>query len=113
MSSLPGLHLEDYIAWAFDFVVEDQPDPNFSLSVVEALGSSTGRKHVSKEQFAVLLKDFEHYREEVESWLAAFNSETQSWRMYAENSPVPAVLWLEAQLVAQFMGSAKPNGTKK
>jgi len=89
MSSLPGLNLEDYIAWNYDLVVADSPEANWSLGAAEMLGSIPPRKRMTKAEFTKVVEAFEPYREQVEDWLMDFDEENQSWRDYAGYSPVP------------------------
>lgn len=70
MSSLPGYTLEEYIAWNWDLVVDDNSGVNTSLHLAEALGmSTTARPRITKEQFAPILALYEPYREQVENKL--------------------------------------------
>ena len=89
MSSLPGLNLEDYVAWNYDLVVEDAPEANWSLGAAEMLGTVSKRRRMTKAEFAKVLEHFEPYREQVENWLMDFEEDRQSWRDYAGYSPVP------------------------
>ena len=86
MSSCPGSTLEDFLAWNFDLVVEDQRDPNFSLNIAEALGNIAPRPRMNREQFKKLVALFEHHREMVEYKLEDFDEDNQSWRDYAGGS---------------------------
>ena len=61
MSSLPGLKLEDYIAWNYDLVVEDSPDPNWSLCAAEMLGTIRPRRRMTQAEFAEVIEVFEPY----------------------------------------------------
>lgn len=83
MSSLPGLDLEDFVAWNFDLVVEDQGEANPSLGIAEAIGTRKPRPRLTKDQLAAVLALFEPYRERVEAALSAFDEGNQSWRDYA------------------------------
>lgn len=83
MSSLPGLDLEDYLAWQYDLIVEGDGSANPSLEIAEALGVATRRQRVSAEQFQRLVIASEHLRHDVEYRLGQFDEETQSWRDYA------------------------------
>lgn len=84
MSSRPGLTLEAYLAWAYNLVVEDEPENNTSLGIAEFLGTATHRRPViTKEQFAPIVAKFEEYREQVEDKLLDFDEDNQSWRDYA------------------------------
>jgi len=84
MSSLPGLTLEDFLAWNYDLIVDGDGSANPSLSIAEALGtSSIPRKNITGQLFAALVTLFEPHRELVEERLGEFDGETQSWRDYA------------------------------
>lgn len=83
MSSLPGLTLEAYLAWFFDLVVEGQPEANVSLGLAEAVGIETRRTVLTPAEFGRLVLEWEGDRERIESWLAAYDEESQSWRDYA------------------------------
>lgn len=84
MSSRPGLLLEDLVAWNWNLVIEDQPDPNESLRIAEVLGTSvSNRLRLTKQEFEPVLALYEPYRESVEYRLQDFDEDTQSWRDYA------------------------------
>lgn len=85
MSSLPGLKLEDYLAWEYDLTVTGQEEANISLGIAEALGTvKKARPTVSQEKFKELVNLHEHLREKIEDLLADFDEDTQSWRDYAQ-----------------------------
>lgn len=83
MSRLPGLRLEDFLAWNYDVVVLDEADPNWSLMAAEALGTIKPRDRMRRDEFGLLVAVFEPYREDVERRLATFDGEAMSWRDYA------------------------------
>lgn len=86
MSSLPGLDLEDFVAWAYDLIVEGHHDCNKSLAIAEAFGTASSvRPFISKERFDDLVAIFEPIREQVENLLINFDEETQSWRDYSQH----------------------------
>lgn len=83
MSSLPGLLLEDFVAWNFSLVVEEQNESNISVGLAEFLGTTKKtRRNLSKLEFLPVIKLFEQYRERVEERLLEFEEGT-SWRDYA------------------------------
>ena len=96
---MPGLDLEDFVAWNYDLVVEDSTDVNFSLGVAELLSTIPQRQRMTKEEFAKVLAPFEPYRERVENWLLDFDEDNQSWRDYAAYAPVQDVFEAGAILV--------------
>lgn len=83
MSSRPGLDLQDYVAWMFDVVVQDQADPNFSLAAAELLGTAVCRRRIAQSDFKKVIRLFEPWRVQIEDKLLDFNEDTQSWRDYA------------------------------
>ena len=109
MSSIPGLTLESYVMWNHNLVVigylrriyprrhkgkekEESikmatfsfgTSANTSLQIAEALGVNTRRVNLSPAQFDTILSIYEPYRAIVETRLADFNEESQSWRTYA------------------------------
>jgi hypothetical protein len=83
MSSLPGLLLEDFVAWQHDVVVEGNSDPNFSLGLAEALGKIPQRACHMQEYFKSILVFYEPWRERIEDKLDEFDEDNQSWRAYA------------------------------
>lgn len=84
MSTIPGYTLEAFLAWNYDIVVQDEPDPNPSLMIAEAMGTASQRRPVlTKEHFAQVVELFEDHRNGIEDWLDSFDPETQSWRTYS------------------------------
>lgn len=85
MSSCPGLTLEDFLAWQYDLVVEDQDEANISLGLAEALGTAVTRRQVlTQKEFAVIVQLFEEHREGIEDKLLDYDEEDHgSWRTYA------------------------------
>lgn len=83
MSSLPGTDLEAFIGWQWGLIVEDRPENNPSLGIAEAMGVQTNRITLSAEQFALLIRLYEPYREDIERQLDNFDEDTMSWRGYA------------------------------
>jgi hypothetical protein len=83
MSSLPGLSLEDFVAWQHSVVVEGQSDPNFSVGMAEFLSNVPLRPRIEENYFNKVLKLYEPWRVQVEDRLRDFDEETQSWRSYA------------------------------
>lgn len=108
MSSLPGYDLEDFVAWNFDLVVEEQGEANPSLGLAEALGTRKPRPRLTKEQFAAVLAPFEPYRERVEHALHEFDEENQSWRDYAGYSfdYIPDAVYEAAQSALRRKGES-------
>lgn len=106
MSSLPGLHLEDFLAWQYSLVVEDSPESNISVGIAESLLNVRTRPRVTKEQFSKIVDLYEPYRESIEYRLGEFDEETQSWRGYAEfvDYEVPETVNQQAQLLYKEMG---------
>jgi hypothetical protein len=84
MSSLPGLTLEELVAWNFNVVVTgpEPIDSNWSLRAAETLGTIPPRRRLSPVEFAPVVAIYEPVRAEAERLLAAFDPETQSWRDY-------------------------------
>lgn len=105
MSSLPGLDLEDFLAWQYSLVVEDSPESNVSVGLAEQLLNVRARPRVTKEQFSQLLALYEPYRESIEYRLGEFDEETQSWRSYAEyvDCEVPETVNQQALLLHKTM----------
>lgn len=82
MSSFPGNKLEDFLAWNFNLVVEGRDDVSANLAMAELLGNITRRPRLTEIQFIPLVQYFEPKRNEIETTLANFDGETQSWRDY-------------------------------
>ncbi len=83
MSSIPGYKLEAYVAWRYNVTVAEGAENNVSVGIAEMLGNVPQRPHLTKEQFAVLLAEFEPIRSTIEEWLGDFDEENQSWRNYS------------------------------
>lgn len=83
MSSLPGTDLEAFVGWQWGLRVEDQPENNQSLWIAEAMGVQTNRLTLSPAQFAILIRLYEPYREDIERKLECFDEDSMSWRDYA------------------------------
>jgi hypothetical protein len=91
--------LEDFVAWGLDIKVENQPDPNLSLEIAEALGTASRRRPILTErEFDPIVALFEPYREQVEWRLDEFEDEYMSWRDYAGASFdfIPDEVWAKA-----------------
>lgn len=85
MSTLPGLNMEDYLAWMYGLNVQDAPEANASLGIAEALGTVKHiRPAVTQEKFKELVTLYEKHREKIEELLSDFDEDDQSWRSYAE-----------------------------
>lgn len=84
MSSLPGYTLEDFVAWQWNLIVEEQSESNVSLGMAEFFGTVSRRKTLTQTEFKEIISLYLPYRQVIEERLADFDEETQSWRGYAE-----------------------------
>ena len=99
MSSLPGYTLEKYVMWMHDLIVDGDGGANFSLSVAEAIGtSSRNRRELTKEEFSMVLAPYEPHRDYIEDRLEWFEEDRMSWRDYSDYAfnDVPHVVWEKA-----------------
>lgn len=117
MSSCPGYRMEDYLMWAYDLTVEDQPDANTSLQIAESVGSaSKKRRHLNRAEFNMLVFGFERFRDRIEEQLENYDAET-SWRQYASsaftfvhgNDEDQVDMWVNTML--QYFGIARVAAT--
>lgn len=84
MSSIPGYTLEDFVAWQWNLIVEEQSESNVSLGMAEFFGTVSRRKTLTQTEFKEIISLYLPYRQVIEERLADFDEETQSWRGYAE-----------------------------
>lgn len=84
MSSIPGYTLEDFVAWQWNLIVEEQSESNVSLGMAEFFGTVSRRKTLTQTEFKEIISLYLPYRQIIEGRLADFDEETQSWRGYAE-----------------------------
>lgn len=107
MSSIPGYTLEEFLAWNYNVIIEEQAESNVSIAMAEALGAVPHRPFISQEKFAPVVALFEEHREAVEHRLDEFDEDEQSWRGYAGNAFdfIPDELYEEGSvLIKKFSG---------
>ena len=84
MSSLPGLDLEDFVAWYYRYSFRAGAfDAAFSVNLAEMLGARPERPPLTGSEFARVVRCFEPARESIETMLEMFDDEHQSWRDYS------------------------------
>ena len=86
---LPGTTLESFLAWIF------------SLRVIDGeISSSVPTFDIRQIHFDAFVKDFEAYREEIESMLKAYPKDATDFRPYQEQIElrIPAAVYVEASL---------------
>lgn len=110
MSSLPGLTLEEYLAWLYDVVLDGKTQVNPSLTLAESLGTSRiVRPRLTTDEFHPVTAIFEPYRDHVEFMLASFDEST-SWRDYSGYAfDVPDAVCAEGQRLKNKIMEARNN----
>lgn len=83
MSSLPGVTLEDYVAWQYDLKVCGHREANLNRAFAEAIGACAERPWTTESKFKQIVAVVEGHRESIEDWLLDFDEEKHSWRGYA------------------------------